>query len=89
MLTATKRCDYNIVVATRCCKEETDLKTTINKEILTAIKRKRGELNITINKLASDAGISRFTVYRLFDGENNVVHPTTKEKLVTWLAKNS
>lgn len=65
------------------------MKTTINNEILTAIKRKRGELNTTISKLAVETGISRFTIYRIFEEGNVPVYPSTKEKLVTWLAKNS
>ncbi|CCG90638.1 helix-turn-helix domain-containing protein [Pediococcus pentosaceus] len=65
------------------------MKTTINNEILTAIKRKRGELNITISKLANETGVSRFTIYRIFEENNVPIHPMTKEKLITWLAKNS
>lgn len=65
------------------------MKTIINNEVLIAIKRKRGELNMTISKLAVETGVSRFTIYRIFEESNAPVYPSTKEKLVTWLAKNS
>lgn len=62
----------------------------ISNDVITAIKRKRGERNISINKLAEESGVSRFSIYRLFDGgENKSVYPTTKERLVNWLANNS
>ncbi|MBF7139095.1 helix-turn-helix transcriptional regulator [Pediococcus pentosaceus] len=65
------------------------MKTIINNEVLIAIKRKRGELNMTISKLAVETGVSRFTIYRIFEESNVPVYPSTKEKLITWLAKNS
>lgn len=64
------------------------MKTTINKEVLTAIKRKRGELNLTVKQLAQETGVSRWTLDTILKGNAESVFPTTKEKLVTWLAKN-
>lgn len=65
------------------------MKTIINNDILTAIKRKRGELNISVNELARQTGVSRWTLDNHFKRRMNFIHPSTKEKLVTWLAKNS
>lgn len=65
------------------------MKTTINDVVLTAIKRKRGELNLTVKQLSQETDVSRWTLDKILRGDAESVYPTTKEKLVTWLAKNS
>lgn len=65
------------------------MKTTINDVVLTAIKRKRGELNLTVKQLSRETDVSRWTLDKILRGDTESVYPTTKEKLVTWLAKNS
>ncbi|AMV67628.1 Hypothetical protein ADU72_1703 [Pediococcus damnosus] len=65
------------------------MKTQVSEDFLNAIKRKRGERNLTFSKLANEVGVSRLTVYRLFNKNQKVVYPTTKEKLIEWLSKNS
>lgn len=65
------------------------MKTTINDVVLTAIKRKRGELNLTVKQLSRETDVSRWTLDKILRGDAESVYPTTKEKLVTWLAKNS
>lgn len=62
----------------------------LSNDVITAIKRKRGERNISISELSIESGVSRFTIYRLFDdGQKKNIYPSTKEKLVDWLAKNT
>lgn len=52
-----------------------------------AVKRLRGELNISVVELSKQTGISRWTLDKLFNGKTNNVRPTTYEKLNNWLAK--
>lgn len=64
------------------------MKTTINNEVLKAIRRKKGELNLNVLELAKQTNISRWTLDTILKGNAESVFPTTKEKLITWLAKN-
>lgn len=52
-----------------------------------AVKRLRGELNISVVELSKQTGISRLTLDKLFNGKTDNVRPTTYAKLNTWLAK--
>lgn len=60
---------------------------TVSNELTTAIKRKRGELNITVVELARQTGVSRWTLNKIFKGKTNEAFPTTIAKLNEWLYK--
>ena len=55
-----------------------------NKQV-TAIKRKRGELGLSITDLARQVGLSRRTIYNIFTEDARTVNPTTYRKLSYWL----
>lgn len=55
-----------------------------NKQII-AIKRKRGELGLSIVGLARQVGLSRRTIYNVFENPEWTVSPTTYRKLSDWL----
>lgn len=55
-----------------------------NKQVI-AIKRKRGELGLSIAGLARQVGLSRRTVYNVFENSNRPVTPATYRKLTDWL----
>lgn len=55
-----------------------------NKQIV-AIKRKRGELGLTIAGLARQVGLSRRTIYNIFMDNSRPVTPATYKKLSDWL----
>lgn len=50
-----------------------------------AIKRKRGELGLSIAGLARQVGLSRRTIYNVFTECNRKVTPATYKKLSDWL----
>lgn len=50
-----------------------------------ALRRKRGELNISVMELARQTGVSRWTLDRLLSGERDRVRPSTVNKLNAWL----
>lgn len=50
-----------------------------------AIKRKRGELGLSIAGLARQVGLSRRTVYNVFTENHRKVTPATYKKLSDWL----
>lgn len=55
------------------------------KQVL-ALKRKRGEKNLTIIDLANEIGISRFTTSRIIkNGSNENITSTTEKKVNDWL----
>ncbi|XZO07613.1 helix-turn-helix transcriptional regulator [Weissella paramesenteroides] len=60
---------------------------TVSNELITAIKRKRGELNISVVELARQTGVSRWTLNKIFKGKTNEAFPTTIAKLNEWLYK--
>ena len=55
-----------------------------NKQV-TTIKRKRGELGLSIAGLARQVGLSRRTIYNIFTEDDRTVNPTTYRKLSDWL----
>lgn len=59
----------------------------ISRELVTALKRKRGELNINVINLSSETGISRWTLDKILAGERTRVRTGTVEKLNEWLYK--
>lgn len=51
-----------------------------------ALKRKRGEKNLTINELANEIGVSRFTISRIIsNGSGETITSTTGKKVNDWL----
>lgn len=53
---------------------------------ITALKRKRGERSLTINHLANEIGVSRFTISRIIhNGVNEEITPATGKKVNDWL----
>ena len=55
-----------------------------DKQII-AIKRKRGELGLSIAGLARQVGLSGRTIYNVFMDTSRPVTPTTYRKLSDWL----
>ena len=55
-----------------------------NSQIL-ALKRKRGELNISVLEMAKETGVSRWTLDKIFKGEKTHVYKSTFDKLNCWL----
>lgn len=49
-----------------------------------ALKRKRGELNISVLEMSRETGVSRWTLDKIFKGKTNI-HKSTFDKLNDWL----
>ena len=52
---------------------------------VTAIKRKRGELDLSITKLANATGVSEWTLIDIFQHDHRNVNSATFKKLNDWL----
>ena len=52
---------------------------------VTAIKRKRGELDLSINDLANTTGVSKWTLISIFKHDHRNVTSITFKKLNDWL----
>lgn len=52
---------------------------------VTAIKRKRGELNISVLALSRQLGLSRWTLDNIFRRNHRKVTPATYKKISDWL----
>ena len=50
-----------------------------------ALKRKRGERNLTIDELANEVGISRFTVSRILHNSSQNLTSNTVKKVNDWI----
>lgn len=50
-----------------------------------ALKRKRGELNISVLEMSRETGVSRWTLDKIFKGEKTNVYKSTFDKLNCWL----
>lgn len=59
--------------------------TQLSDKQIIAIKRKRGELGLSIAGLARQVGLSRRTIYNIFMDNSRPVTPTTYRKLSDWL----
>lgn len=59
------------------------MKLTI-KQIL-ALKRKRGERNLTIDELANEVGTSRYTISRILHNNSQNLTSTTVKKVNDWI----
>lgn len=56
-----------------------------SKKQIIAIKRKRGELDLSISALARETGLSRRTIYNIFTKKAWPVSSTTYKKISDWL----
>ena len=54
------------------------------KQVL-ALKRKKGERNLNIDRLASEIGVSRFTISRIITNSKQNLTRTTVKKVNDWL----
>lgn len=54
-------------------------------QLLRAVKRLRGEENITVAELGRQSGISKVTLYEILNGSRENVRPSTIAKLNEWL----
>jgi len=59
----------------------------ISKDMLTAVRRKRGELNLNVLSLSKETGVSRWTLDKILTGERINVRVGTANKLNEWLYK--
>lgn len=78
-------CEY-IITHITWIKGEDIIK--LSDEYVVAIRRKRGELNLSVIDLAKKTSISRWTLDKILAGKSKNIQPTTKEKLDKWLLKN-
>lgn len=59
----------------------------VDVDMVTALKRKRGEQNISVIELSRQTGVSRWTLDKLLKGEKTNIYPSTVDKLNQWLYK--
>ena len=57
----------------------------LSEKQVTAIKRKRGELNLSTVALSRQLGLSRWTLDNIFKRNHRKVTPATYKKLSDWL----
>lgn len=55
-----------------------------SKQVL-ALKRKRGERNLTIDELANEVGTSRYTISRILHNSSQNLTSTTVKKINDWI----
>ncbi|MGO3468483.1 MAG: helix-turn-helix domain-containing protein [Weissella hellenica] len=59
----------------------------LSNDLMKALRRQRGENNISVLELARQTGVSRWTLDKILKGTTNSVRPTTISKLNEWLYK--
>lgn len=57
----------------------------LSNQQVTAIKRKRGELDLSITALASATGVSKWTLIDIFKHDHRNVNSVTFKKLNDWI----
>lgn len=57
----------------------------LSEQQVTAIKRKRGELDLSITSLASIIGVSKWTLIDIFKHDHRNVNSITFKRLNDWL----
>lgn len=57
----------------------------LSEQQVTAIKRKRGELDLSITSLASITGVSKWTLIDIFKHNHRNVNSITFKRLNDWL----
>lgn len=60
-------------------------KLQLTKQQVLALKRKRGERNLTIDELADEVGASRFTISRILHNDSQNLTSTTVKKVNDWI----
>lgn len=61
----------------------------ISKEFIIALRRKRGEENITVEELSRQTNVSSWTLRHLLNEQRLNVRPSTLDKINQWLYKHS
>lgn len=57
----------------------------LSRQQLVALKRKRGERNLSIAELAKEIGVSRFTISRIINNSGQNLTSTTAKKVNDWI----
>lgn len=57
----------------------------LSQQQIKAMKRKRGELGITVQELSQQTGVSRWTLDDIFKRGHTKVRPTTFKKINDWI----
>ena len=57
----------------------------LSEQQVIAIKRKRGELDLSITDLASTTGVSKWTLIDIFKHDHRNVNSSTFKKLNDWI----
>lgn len=57
----------------------------IDKKQLLKLKRKKGELNLSIKELSEEVGVSRWTITKILKDKDVNIHPSTADKIKNWL----
>lgn len=63
------------------------MKLTENQFLL--LRRKKGELNMTVSDLSAELGISRGTLSKIINKKDHEIKPKTVNKINNWLIKES
>lgn len=67
------------------CKYERRENMRLSSKQILALKRKRGERNLTIDELANEVGTSRFTISRILHNNSQNLTSTTVKKVNDWI----
>jgi len=67
------------------CKYERRENMKLSSKQILALKRKRGERNLTIDELANEVGTSRFTISRILHNNSQNLTSTTVKKVNDWI----
>lgn len=59
--------------------------TISSEKLVSALGRKRGELNLSVIELSRQTGVSRWTLDKILKGEAKRINPSTLAKLDNWL----
>ncbi|MCI1283008.1 MAG: helix-turn-helix transcriptional regulator [Lacticaseibacillus songhuajiangensis] len=54
-------------------------------DLITALRRKRGEENISVAELSRQTGVSGWTLRHLLNKQRDQIRPSTAAKLNKWL----
>jgi predicted transcriptional regulator len=59
----------------------------VTPELITALRRKRGELNISVSELSRQTAVSAWTLRHLLSKQRDQIRPSTAAKLNAWIYK--
>ena len=57
----------------------------IDSDQLLKLKRKKGELNLSIKELSEEVGVSRWTIAKVLKDKDMNIYPSTADKIKNWL----